>query len=143
MNSALILAQVFSCCFLTGVIWIVQILIYPNFKFVGKTEFQNFHNFHTNRITWIVAPLMGMELFSAIALLLSHQNALYLYNLISILLIWGLTGFVNIPSHRNLTFEVEKTKQRLVACNWLRTIVWSLRSLFWLWMINEMLNVRT
>lgn len=138
--SAVILAQVFSCWFMTGVIWLVQVLIYPNYKFVGQKEFENFHEFHMNRITWIVAPMMGIELFSAIWLLWNHPDSIYWINSISIALIWCLTAFVNVPTHRVLTFEIKKTK-RLVAGNWPRTILWTIRSSFWLFMLNSMMKL--
>lgn len=138
--NAIILAQVSSCWFMTGVIWLVQVLIYPNYKFVVQSEFQKFHEFHMNRITWIVAPMMGIELFSATWLFWNHQDALYCMNLISIILIWALTAFVNVPMHQKLASEIEKTK-KLVAGNWPRTITWTIRSLFWLYLMNTTMQL--
>jgi hypothetical protein len=41
--------------------------------------------------------------------------------------VWGVTIFISVPLHRRLTggYE-ERTVNRLVATNWLRTVGWSL-----------------
>lgn len=134
--SDILLIQIFSCWFLTGLIWLVQVLVYPNFRIVGPTEFKNFHQFHTNRITWIVAPVMALELLSGILLFAYERNTFYFLNGISILSLWALTGFINVPSHNYLSHDLEATKHRLVFRNWPRTIIWSLRSVVWLWFVH-------
>ena len=118
-------AQIFSCWFLTGLIWLVQVLVYPNFCLVGKIEFKNFHEFHLNRITWVVAPVMGLELLSGILLFVKDHSAFYLCNAFSIVVLWILTGLVNVPSHNYLLHEEEITKRRLIVSNWPRTVLWT------------------
>ncbi len=136
MNIILII-HAFACWFMCGLIWLVQVLVYPNFKIVGQNEFQSFHEFHLKRITWIVAPLMVVELGSSIWILFLNQNSIYWANLFSVILIWGQTAFVNIPSHNRLSFDIEKTKLEMVSGNWPRTVIWSTRSFFWIWIIYK------
>lgn len=128
---------------MTGTIWLVQVLVYPNFKLVGKTEFQKCHQFHTNRITWIVGPLMSIELTTAIWMALKTQSAPFYWNVISILLIWILTATVNVPAHNRLLFEMDQSKNKLIFGNWPRTLIWSTRSLFWIWFLTENIGRQT
>lgn len=43
-------------------IWLIQIVHYPSFRYVDATQFSHFHSHHTNTITLIVLPLMLCEL---------------------------------------------------------------------------------
>ena len=45
---------------LVGLIWTVQLVHYPLMAEV-RTGFARYHELHRERITWIVAPLMGAE----------------------------------------------------------------------------------
>lgn len=134
MNLALVM-HVFSTLFMTGAIWLVQILVYPNFKIVGSLEFRKFHEFHLNRITWVVAPVMTIELLTGAWLLTYDQTLVYWLNLVSVLFLWLYTGLINVPSHKRLNYNFEVSKSFLVLSNWPRTVVWSVRSMFWIWIV--------
>lgn len=102
-------------------IWLIQTLHYPTFLYVDKARFSSFSVFHANRISYIVVPLMMMEL------------ALGLYNLRPhilgiVILIWLSTFFIQVPCHNLLKsgFD-EKVVRRLISTNWIRTILWSLK----------------
>jgi hypothetical protein len=116
---------------MTGAIWLVQVLVYPNFRMIDALSFQNFHRFHTNRITWIVAPAMGIELMTGVWLSVTQTSAVYFWNFISIFIIWVLTGFVSVPLHRQLEKNPHAEKNKLIWSNWPRTTVWTLRSSLW------------
>lgn len=132
--------HLFSCWFMTGAIWLVQVLIYPNFRIIGQTEFKNFHKFHLNRITWVVAPFMVLELVTALWLALNFQTFMFYLNLVSVLTLWGLTALLNVPSHQALNFESDTSKTKLIRSNWPRTIIWSARSIFLVWLLHPSLN---
>jgi hypothetical protein len=134
------LIQAFSCWFMTGVIWLVQILIYPNFRLIEAHQFQSYHQFHISRITWVVAPIMGIELTSGVWLLWGHHQSIFFWNFVSIFGIWILTGFVSVPFHNLLHRKPEHSRNGLIWGNWPRTFLWSLRSLFWFWLILEKLS---
>jgi hypothetical protein len=72
----------------------------------------------------------------AIWLTLYYQSNLFIGNFVSVLVLWGLTGLVNVPSHETLRYEVETTKTKLIRNNWPRTILWTMRSVFLVWMIH-------
>ena len=135
---AIVLLQLFSCCFMTGIIWLVQILVYPNFRLHQHPDtFIDFHRFHTTRITWIVAPAMGVELLSGAWLFGAQPCATYFLNFISICILWVLTALVNVPIHRHLEKNPKAVKNVLVWSNWPRTIVWTMRSAFWFWLLLD------
>ena len=118
---------------MTGVIWLVQVLVYPNFTHIPIEQFAKFHQFHANRITWIVAPVMGTELLTGIWIYIDQSDFVFLLNLISILALWTLTGLVSVPLHNRLEKNPRSSKNLIVLTNWPRTLLWTLRSLFWLW----------
>lgn len=139
MNSLFVI-NAFACWFMTGVIWLVQVLLYPLFKRVGEKEFKALHRFHMNSITWVVAPVMALELLTAILLYHQSRTTLHLGNLISVVGLWALTGLVNVPTHNKLEFASEVSKSRLVQRNWPRTLVWTGRSFMFVLIMIEVPN---
>lgn len=131
------LLHIFSCWFMTGVIWIVQILIYPNFRIIGPLQFRQFHQFHLKRITWIVAPFMLAELLTACWIAYERPDILSLINFGSVTALWALTRMVNVPTHEKLKFEDQISQKNLSLKNWPRTILWTMRSICLFWMILE------
>ncbi len=138
----LILAQLMTCGFLTGLIWIVQCLYYPAFARIEKAQFAEFHKFHTRTITYIVAPMMILELGTAAALVAAlSASAISLVNLISILLLWASTFLISVPIHNRLaeSHNLEQI-QKLTRTNWPRTVLWTLRFLaLWVWASQHIL----
>lgn len=122
--------QILSCFFLTGLIWVIQWIHYPSFQFISHDRFEEFHHFHTARITWIVAPMMSIELLSAIGLFWEGA-ALSGANLVSVILLWLITATISVPCHNRLEkgFD-ERWWKLLVWTNWSRTLLWSLRLAF-------------
>ncbi|MEO1655819.1 MAG: hypothetical protein AAFU64_19920, partial [Bacteroidota bacterium] len=53
------------CGYLTGLIWVIQVLHYPSFAKFDPVHFSDFHPFHTQRISLIVALPMVVELLLA------------------------------------------------------------------------------
>jgi hypothetical protein len=122
-----------ACCLLmTGLIWLVQVVHYPCFHLVDPQRFQEFHLQHSNRITFIVAPLMGLELVTAI-LLVRERGDSYAWwiNLLGVILIWGCTAFLSVPLHNQLAngYQYDKVNA-LVVTNWPRTVIWTARSIW-------------
>lgn len=115
--------------FLTGLIWIVQLVHYPAFKFIDKENFKQFQQFHTQNITWIVAPAMVLELLFSVLLFLKLEDFFSILNVLSVLLIWVATFFVSVPIHNKLQNGYDlKLIKKLVQTNWLRTVLWTMRS---------------
>lgn len=129
------LIHAFMCWFMCGVIWVVQLLVYPFFTLIGEKEFSSIHQVHVKKITYIVAPAMLIELVTAAWLFLHAGGRLWLLNLIVVVSLWALTAVVNVPTHNRLRFDSEKSKKNLVSRNWPRTIIWSVRSLVFIYIL--------
>jgi hypothetical protein len=119
---------------MTGLIWFVQLVHYPGFNLVGRAVFAQYVREHGRRVTWIVAPTMAMEGLTAFALVyLAEGNAMRVASVVGVALvvvIWASTAFLQVPCHRKLaTGFDEAVARRLVATNWLRTVVWTARAL--------------
>ncbi|GJM25662.1 MAG: hypothetical protein DHS20C16_20770 [Phycisphaerae bacterium] len=131
--TAIIVAHAVSTMMMTGLIWFVQLVHYPLMGHVGESGFADYEAQHTRRTTWIVAPLMLVELLSASALLVCINSdsgrMLAGVGFAFVVLNWVSTAFIQVPCHRKLTegFDANAV-DRLVATNWIRTVAWTLRA---------------
>lgn len=102
-------------------IWIIQVLHYPSFRFVDKGIFPSFARFHSNRISMIVIPLMFLEL----GLALFNPRPLILTLLSGV---WLSTFLLQVPCHNKLALGHDPLiVDRLISTNWIRTVLWSLK----------------
>lgn len=118
--------------YLTGLIWVVQLILYPAFSRIAADQFVEFHQLHSQRITWIVAPPMVLEMVIAGVWLAMAPNALTVVNLASVVSLWAFTFFVSVPLHQRLIMNPKdhEAMAALVITNWPRTVVWTLRAVF-------------
>ncbi len=131
--------------YLTGLIWVIQVLHYPSFAKFSPERFAAFHPFHTERISWIVALPMLIELALSVYLLWSRSPlvpfyGLNLFLLILTLILWASTFFWAIPLHNRLGegYSADLIGQ-LVAMNWIRTFAWTLRFGLLAWLVGRLL----
>lgn len=125
--------QAVSTFAMFGLIWLVQLVLYPAFSYVEAAQFRKFHFFHTQRITFIVGPLMCLELAASLGIFLLQPNIMWGGGLALTIAIWLHTVVVSVPIHNRLALSEigdERLAQidRLVQTNWLRTILWTARS---------------
>ena len=118
---------------MAGLIWFVQLVHYPLFPLVGASDFVRYEREHTRRVTWIVAPLMGLEAITAVALVILVDGAtmrlLAIAGFLLVAVIWASTAFLQVPCHRKLSAGCNpSTARRLVTTNWLRTLAWTGRA---------------
>lgn len=134
--------HLFVCFAMTGVIWMVQLVQYPMFAYVAPEQFSRAHAMHSQNITLIVFPLMGLELLTALYLVFVASapggHGAMVLNLGTVLALWGITALVYVPLHNELAANgyALSVIERLVRLNWWRTALWSLRTGIWvLWWI--------
>ncbi len=129
----LVLTHVFATLFMVGLIWFVQIVHYPLFAHVGTSEFKVYEELHQRLTTWVVAPVMLVELATALALVKSaptEWTTLVWGGLGLALLIWLVTATLSVPAHKTLAVEFSTDAYRkLVSTNWIRTIAWTVRGM--------------
>ncbi len=127
---------------MTGVIWFVQIVHYPLFSRVGLAEFARYETAHSNLTSFVVVPLMLVELVTASLLVLTRPPNLppiwLITGFILVLLIWATTFFLSVPQHNKLSSGFDTVAhQTLVATNWIRTAAWSARCLIVLYLLAK------
>ncbi len=115
-----------------GIIWIVQLVQYPLFAGLNSRDFHSWHRFHSNRITYIVAPLMIGDLIASGALAWFYLNIWSLVLLGLTIGVWFATFTISVPIHAALekatnSSEIERLIRRLVSTNWIRTALYCLK----------------
>ncbi len=130
---AVLLVHVAATWSMVGVIWFVQLVHYPLFRAVGRSEFVVYEDQHTRRTGWLVGVLMPIEALTGLALVIDPTSSSGLGPLIGLLLIgaiWATTLAVQVPLHRSLSRGYDDALlMRLVRSNWIRTGLWSARGL--------------
>ncbi len=111
-----------------GISLIVQIIIYPSFKFIKIDSFKGYHLNYMNKISYVVAPIMLLEIISSFLLLIFNKSLIDILGFILLSLIWIVTFFLIVPIHNelNIKFRLVELK-KLIKLNLLRTILWILK----------------
>jgi hypothetical protein len=140
MQNYIVLAQIFSCFFMTGLIWLIQLVHYPSFRKIDHEKFIEFQKFHSNTITFIVGPMMLIEVGTGLYIFLRQElTPLNIFNFMALFLIWLATAFLSVPTHNKLSQGYNiKTINFLIKTNWLRTLLWTFRSLL---ILNALLKL--
>ncbi len=136
----ILLVNLFCTMYMTGVIWLVQIVHYPLFREVGRDSFILYHGLHKNLISPVVGPPMLVEGVTAAMLLSMRPVGMPTWaawtGLGLVLVQLLVTGFVSIPYHNQLAGGFDPDAYtHLVQTNWLRTIAWTARSGLMLWVL--------
>ncbi len=92
--------------FMTGLIWFVQVVHYPQFANVGPDAFARYHGLHTTLTTRVVGPPMLVELVTAVALLAYRPPGVSLrvvvVGLALLAIVWASTALLQVPMHNKL-----------------------------------------
>ncbi|MEM7627907.1 MAG: hypothetical protein AAF356_00640 [Planctomycetota bacterium] len=133
------LAHLLATAAMGGLIWFVQIVHYPLFARVGEADRVAYSRFHQTRTTFVVAPLMLAEAITAVWLLLRPppgvDPVLTFAGITCLAAAWVSTAAVQVPDHGRLGDPasspdiVRQAAKRLVWTNWVRTLLWSVRTL--------------
>jgi len=130
----MLLTQLAIAGYFTGIIWLVQTVVYPLMLKIPQAEFGAYHSRYTRTMGWVVGPLMLVELILAFATLCLFYQHGPLWIQITALgctaLCWLSTSAVQVPLHTYLSerWDAEAIRQ-LVSTNWIRTVAWSVRLL--------------
>ena len=129
LETILLIAQLASTLPLIGLIWTIQLVHYPLFELIGEDTQVAYQKAHMSRITWVVAPLMLVELVAAGGLwLVAPTDPWTITGAVLVAIIWVSTALIQIPCHNRLTSGFHQpSHRRLVDSNWIRTIAWTLR----------------
>ncbi len=145
MQLSLLLIHAASCWFMLGLIWFVQVVHYPLFANVGETGYRAYQMEHMRLTTYVVMPVMLLELATAGLLLLYPDSrlpwSLLVANASMLALIWASTFFLQVPVHEQLVNGLNTgLVQKLVFGNWIRTILWTVRGVLLAWLIWKVIE---
>jgi hypothetical protein len=127
------LVHLVAVAVLTGVGWVVQVVVYPGFAQVGAREWPAFHGAHARAITWVVGVPWAVQGLSTVALLLAPPPDRWA----AVLVLAGLatagvalTVLVAVPAHRRLGHirpgDVPSRELAvLLRANLARTLAWT------------------
>ncbi len=124
----------FTTFFMTGIIWFIQIVQYPSFVLTDPSYFQKFHHFHSEKITFIVAPIMILELIFTLIFAIYQtkplERIIAAASFLLIVLIFISTILIQVPIHNQLSANGKNIQviNELISTNWTRTILWTLKS---------------
>jgi hypothetical protein len=129
----LLLLNFAVAAYLTGLIWMVQVVHYPSFGLVPKEAWPAFHRAHTRRMGYVVMAPMVVELGLAIWLAWAGRATLPggagWWSLGLVVLIWAATFFISVPFHNRLEHGFDYIAiDGLTRTNWLRTLAWTARA---------------
>jgi len=145
VSTALFVAQMSVTLAMTGIIWMVQVVHYPLFSRVGAASFMRYHDDHTRRITYVVAPLMLAEAVAASYMLFDPPAFFPSWaarvGTGLVVVVWASTFLGQVPVHGVLRRGFDPTAHAtLVVGNWIRTVGWSARAVLLVWFLTRALE---
>lgn len=135
--STLLLTHAAATWFMTGLIWVIQVVHYPLFARVGAEGYRDYQLAHQSLISLIVGPAMLVEALATAAILATRRDAPAITAAILLAIIWASTAFLQVPMHNALAngFDAQ-AHARLVDTNWIRTIAWTARGILALYFLR-------
>lgn len=127
-----------------GLMWTVQVVVYPQFRSVPPSDFAAYASDHNVRIVAALALLAPAEIIFAAWLWLDTPAALgrgAVFAAGALLAIgWISTALYFGPLHGKFqdTYDLDRINQ-LISTNWLRTTIWSTRAGLACWFLWQIL----
>lgn len=127
--------------YMTGIIWLVQVIHYPLFKLVGEHNFNKYHKYHIQKTSLVIAIPMLLETITGLYLIVGddgyRNNYIFIAAFILLILIWASTFFISVPKHNILSKGFnDQEVDALIKTNWIRTIAWSMRAICLFYLLN-------
>ena len=114
-----------------GISLITQFITYPSFQSIDPKIFSKFHKIYTQKMLFIVGPIMTIEFLSVVVLLFINIDFHFLVQFIFVFLIWILTFFLIVPIHNELEKHYNKSlNNKLIKLNGYRTFLWFVKFIF-------------
>ena len=107
-------------------IWLVQLIIYPSFRYTADEYFIIWHARYTRLIALVVTPLTLFQVGIEIMHVLFLTPRWLRIGIIAV--IWISTFSFSVPCHNRLHTEgkTRELVERLIETNWIRTLLWSI-----------------
>lgn len=133
-STSILISNLVLSAFLTGLIWVIQVVHYPLFLRIHPEEFRAYEKSHQKRISLIVAPVMLVDIILSLLLVFTKytQNAdAYIITALFLnLAVFASTIFIFSPIHHKLGKHHDKALiRKLVRLNIMRTFMWTARTI--------------
>jgi hypothetical protein len=123
--------------FLTGVVWVLQVVQLPLFLKVHDLAVIVEHR---RRNSMLMSLPMLVELITAVWLCWVRSGVVVLTALVLLGVIWVVTFAWYMPQYQRLTNGYDEAiVRRLIAGNWVRSVIWTLRSAIMLYIVGQAL----
>lgn len=120
---------------LIGLIWVVEVAVYPLYAKIGPESFASYHAGWSAAITLVVGPLMLAEVLAA-AVLFAERPRLAMVAAIPIVVAWAVTALWSVPMHGKLSAGfTEAAWASLLMSNHVRTAAWTARGALLGWAV--------
>ncbi len=141
-----------SGLYMTGLIWTIQLVHYPSFYLIDVKHNKKFHVFHQSMMGILAGPVMLIELAACLLNLTLatsiqlHATGPEVFHFVPFILCATCllsTFFLQVPIHKKLVDDLSMRPDliaKLVKSNWIRTICWSLKSGFEIYLLFQFLN---
>jgi len=112
---------------LAGLVWVVQLVVYPAFLIAGPTAaWPAYHRRHTTATALVVAVPWAVQGLAVAALLVRQPGPLVLLAAALAAVTVAVTVLVSVPLHTRLgTAYDDDAARRLIRTNWARTAAWT------------------
>ncbi len=116
---------------LAGLVWVVQLVVYPSFRVVGPgPDWSAVHAHHTRAMGLVVSLPWAVQGLTLAALLVRRpagtSMALLLVTGVLAATTVAVTVLSSVPLHGRLAGGYDDAlARRLISTNWLRTAAWS------------------
>ena len=126
-----------TTCYLAGLAWVVQLVVYPAFRLVGREEWPRFHAHHSRTITWAVGPAWALQGVAAATVLVTRRDAaaaaLGLLAVVPVV----VTAAWAVPAHARLDGQDPALLDRLQRAHAVRTAAWTLGAVVSALLVSE------
>lgn len=112
-------------------IWLVQVIIYPSFRYIDKEKLYHWHGLYTRKILYFVGPMLFIQT-GVIALQILFEPLLFLVDGLILAGIWINTFFIAVPVHGELDrgANPKETVEKLLRVNRWRALGWTALFIF-------------
>jgi hypothetical protein len=126
----LLVAHLAAVWFCVGLVWVVQVLVYPGFRGIDRARWREQHDRHTRLMGWTVSGPWAVQGVTCAVLLFWRPDGVPFW-LAALAGVCGaatvaVTVAVSVPCHRRLSAGYDDAVlDRLVRTNRYRTLAWS------------------
>lgn len=121
-------------------IWLVQLVIYPVFTYLGREDFRRWHPLYTRRVTLVVLPIMLSQVAIYGWLMLTGFQWDVVLNALLVAAAWAITFLGAVPLHAALD-AANLVDHRDMALRLNRVNAWRVRVWTLVWVVTVVVGM--